>query len=223
MDRLLKTVKIQINPSIYLKDPDSSELGKKIIKGSVEVIDKIGFEDFTFKKLAKHINSTEASLYRYFENKHKLLLYLNSWYWGWMEYRLVFGTANIKDKKEQLDIAITMICEGVTNSSAEYIDEVRLYNIIISDASKVYHTKEVDKENKEGVFVKYKMVVNRLSEIILAINPEYKYSQMLVSTMIEGIHNQKYFSRHLPSLTNIIDGEDAITEFYKQMVTKCIS
>ena len=49
---------------------------------------EIGFESFTFKKLAAKIESTEASVYRYFENKHKLLIYLVSWYWNWVEYRL---------------------------------------------------------------------------------------------------------------------------------------
>ncbi|MGK0390278.1 MAG: AcrR family transcriptional regulator [Maribacter sp.] len=223
MDRLLSTVKIQVSPNTYIKDPDSSDLGKKIVSGSIELLNEIGFEDFTFKKLAKHISSTEASIYRYFENKYKILLYLTSWYWGWMEYKLVFGTVNISDARERLENAITIICEGIIQSSSNYIDESKLYDIMISDASKVYHTREVDKENKEGAFLKYKRVVERVSEMILAINPSFKYSHMLISTVIEGVHNQRYFSQHLPRLTNIIEGEDPITQFYKQMVMKTIS
>lgn len=222
MNRLVSLVKIQINDSIYIKNPDSSDLGNKIIKGSIELISEIGFDDFTFKKLAKHISSTETSIYRYFENKYKILLYLTSWYWGWMEYSLVFGTTNIKDDKERLEKAIGILCTGVVQSSASYIDEKLLYNIMISDSFKVYHTPEVDKENKEGAFAKYKRIVERLGEMILALNKDFKYSHMLVSTVIEGIHNQRFFSKHLPSLTDTVEGEDPITHFYMDLVLKTV-
>lgn len=223
MERLLSTVKIKINDSIYIKDPDSSELGRKIIRGAIELISEIGFEDVTFKKLAKHISTTETSIYRYFENKYKLLLYLTSWYWGWMEYKLVFGTANIADGKRKLEKAISIICDGIIETSADYIDESLLYQIMISDASKVYHIHAVDEVNKEGAFRKYKQVVERLSEMILSINKDYKYSHMLISTMIEGVHNQRFYSKHLPSLTDVVEGEDSITKFYTSMVLKSIS
>ena len=83
-------INIEINPELYSKNPDSSELGQKIISKSIELIHKIGFEAFTFKKLGAAIQSPESSIYRYFDNKHTLLIYLSSWYWTWTEYRLVF-------------------------------------------------------------------------------------------------------------------------------------
>ena len=46
---------------------------------------------------------------------------------------------------------------------------------------------------------------------------------MLVSTVIEGAHHQRYFVEHLPRLTDVVVGEDAITEFYNEMVIKSIS
>ncbi len=63
-------VSISLNPGLYIKDPQHSDLGKRIIKHSILLIDKIGFEQFNFKKLAEEMKSTEASIYRYFENKH---------------------------------------------------------------------------------------------------------------------------------------------------------
>jgi len=100
MNTVLTHIKIQVNEKIYVKDPETSTLGKKIIQESILLIEAIGFEDFTFKKLGERIGSNESSIYRYFESKHKLLLYLSSWYWGWMEYRLVFSTNNIKSPLE---------------------------------------------------------------------------------------------------------------------------
>lgn len=89
MDHLLTNVKISINERLYLKDPESSKLGKRIVKHGILLIDNVGFENFNFKKLGECLSSNESSVYRYFENKHKFLLYLTSWYWGWKVYQLV--------------------------------------------------------------------------------------------------------------------------------------
>ena len=85
MKTLLSNIKIEIPTGIYLKDPESSTLGKKIIENSIILLEEIGFEDFNFKKLGANIGSNESSIYRYFESKHKLLMYLTAWYWGWVE------------------------------------------------------------------------------------------------------------------------------------------
>ena len=79
-------IKFKLNDSLFCKDPQDTDLGRKIIKHGILLIDELGFEAFTFKKLAKGIQSTEASVYRYFENKHLLLLYLTSLYWEWVSY-----------------------------------------------------------------------------------------------------------------------------------------
>ncbi len=223
MQDLLLNINIQINENIYLKNPESSELGRKIIAHSIDMVYEIGFECFTFRKLAKEIDSTEASVYRYLESKHKLLLYLTSWYWGWMEYRLVFSLANVVSALERLERAVTLLTGQVKNdSSFSHINEVKLHHIVISESSKAYLTKQVDEENKEGVFAGYKQLVARVGSIILEISPNYNYPNMLVSTIIEGIHHQRYFAEHLPRLTDVVKGEDAISEFYKEMVIKMI-
>ncbi|MBL7759004.1 MAG: helix-turn-helix transcriptional regulator, partial [Chitinophagaceae bacterium] len=59
-----------MNTKLFLRDPEQSVLGRSIIQHSINMIHKVGFEDFTFKKLAQEIGTTEASIYRYFENKH---------------------------------------------------------------------------------------------------------------------------------------------------------
>ena len=224
MNELLSKVSIQVNEQIFLKNPESSELGKRIIAGSIDMIDEMGLELFTFRKLGKKINSSEASIYRYFESKHRLLLYLTSWYWGWMEYRLVFSLANVHSPEDRLARAITLLTDQVIeDSSFTHINEMKLHRIVISESSKVYLTKDVDQENKEGVFAGYIRLVKRVSGIILEINPNYKYARMLVSTMIEGAHHQQYFTEHLPRLTNLVNGEDSISKFYSEMVLNAIN
>lgn len=223
MEHILSNFKLAINTSVYIKDPESSELGKKIISGSIDLIDKIGFEAFTFKKLADKIGSTEASIYRYFENKHKLLLYITSWYWAWLESQLVYALANIEDYEEQLRRAIKVVTAKIEeDGSFSHINEVKLHNIIIAESSKAYFHKEVDKENKEGVFSGYKNIVGRIASIISKINTKYPYANMLVSTVVEGVHQQRFFAQHLPRLTNKNKDEDVVPIFFEELIFQAI-
>lgn len=211
---IFSTIKIQVNEKIYVKDPESSVLGKNIIKQSIFLIEEIGFDNFTFRKLGVKINSNESSIYRYFENKHKLLLYLSSWYWSWMEYKLILATTNIDDPFEKLRKAITVVTEKIEDDLAtEYINESILNKIIIAEFTKTLHTKEVDEENKEGFFLIYKRVINRLVELITAVNPEYKYAKSLASSIIEGALHQHFLRDHLKTITNCNE-EISPTDFY---------
>lgn len=223
MNTYLSNIKLEINKSIFLKDPDSSELGKRIITGSISLIAEIGFERFTFKKLALEINSTEASVYRYFESKHNLLVYLVVWYWRWMEYRLVFGTNNIEDNLIRLKKAIRILTEDIQeDSNFTHINEVLLNEIVIQNASKIYFIKDVEKENKEGFYLPFKELVERVSQLILECNKDFMYPHMLVTSMLEGARHQRFFAANLPNLTDVVPGEDTIVEFYSNMVLKTI-
>ena len=216
-------IQIEINPELYLKDPDSSDLGRKILSQSINLMNEIGFELFTFKKLGLLIKSPESSIYRYFESKHTLLLYLTSWYWTWTEFQLVFVTSNILSPSEKLARSIEILTKPVLEDNAvSHINEVKLCEIIFSESFKVYHTKDVDEENKKGCFKAYKSVVQRVSEIILEIKSDYKYPHMLISTVIEGAHQQKFFAEHLPSLTDITKEKNTIHQFYTDLVFKTL-
>jgi AcrR family transcriptional regulator len=217
-------VHIVISEELYTKNPESSELGKKIVSRSIEMIDELGFEAFTFKKLGQSIGSNESSIYRYFESKHMLLVYLICWYWSWIEYRLVFATTNIPSKKDKLKAAVEILTRKVdVDNSFSYIDEIILNRIIIAESSKAYHTKDIDTENEKGYYQVYKRVVQRVSNMVTDINPSFEYPNMLISTVIEGAHQQRYFSKHLPSLTDVKKGKDAIVRFYTDLVFKVIN
>lgn len=223
MDDLLGKITITIDPGVYLKDPESSELGKKIVSGSIDLIDRLGFEEFTFRKLSQEIESTEASIYRYFVNKHYLLSYLNMWYWGWQEYLLTLSLINVEPAEERLKRAITLITSPIEEDSRFLtINEVKLDRIIRSESSKIYWHKSVDEANKIGVFKPFKDFVQRIADVVLEIHPEYKYPHMLVTTIIEGAHYQQHFAAHLPRLTDVVDGENAVFEFYYDIVIKSL-
>lgn len=143
-------LQIKMNEALFLRNPESSELGKNILKHSIQLIYKTGFESFTFKKLAEDIGTTEAGIYRYFENKHKLLLYLTAWYWGWLEFQISFQTNNINDPADKLKRVIKLLATAVEDDEQiNYINEGLLHQIIIAEGSKAYLTKQVEEDNKQ--------------------------------------------------------------------------
>lgn len=218
METILSNITISVNEKLYVKNPETSDLGKKIIQRSILLIDEIGFENFTFKKLGERIASNESSIYRYFESKHKLLLYLSSWYWGWMEYRLVFETNNISNSIEKLHRAIKIVTDKIEDDSATlHINEAILNKIIIAEFTKTLLTKEVDEENREGFFLVYKRVISRLIIMINEVNPEYNFAKSLASSIVEGALHQHFLKDHLKTITNCNETISP-TDFYIHLV-----
>ncbi|MEH6535979.1 MAG: TetR/AcrR family transcriptional regulator [Psychroserpens sp.] len=223
MKTLLSNLRIDINDKIYLKDPQSSDLGKRIIEYSIKLIDDIGFDSFTFKKLGTLIGSNESSIYRYFDSKHKLLLYLTSWYWTWLEYQLVFSTTNMSNSNEKLEKAINILTKTIeSDSTFAHIDEVTLNRVVINEYSKSYLTKEVDEENKDGYFAIYKRLVNRLHDMIKDVNSDYKFPHSLASSVLEGALHQHFLKDHFKSLTDCNDKTQP-SDYFNHLVFNVLS
>lgn len=219
-------IKIALNQGLFLKDPQDSKLGRKIIQHSILMIDDFGFESFTFKKLAKEMGSTEASVYRYFENKHLLLLYLVNWYWEWVNYLISTNTRNIEDPRTKLRIIIhSMVFASHENPIVSYVNESKLHSIVISEGTKAYHTKDVDSENSKGFFKAYVDLAQQLSDVIRAINPDFRYPFAMATNMFEMSNNQIYFANHLPKLTDRClkkDKSDEVEEMLNYFVDKLL-
>ncbi len=222
MEQLLSNIKIQVNEKLFVKDPETSALGKKIIQESIILIDDIGFDDFTFKKLGEKLGSNESSIYRYFENKHKLLVYLSSWYWSWMEYRLVFATSNYANPLDKLKKAISIVTEKVEDDQKTlHINESILNKIIIAEFTKTFHTKEVEQENKEGFYYIYIRVINRLTAIIIEVNPDYLYPKCLASSIVEGAMHQQFLKDHMQAITDCNETTSP-NDFYFDLTEKLL-
>jgi len=223
MKDLFSIININVNEKLFIKDPTSSELGMKIISIGIFLIDEVGFENFTFKKLALKIETTEASIYRYFESKHTFLLYLINWYWVIIEYRLLIETANIDDAITKLYKSMHVIT-SVPNPENELVFEweLSLKRLVINESTKVYRTKEVDRENEFGIYSVYKSIVSRMVDLIQEINPSYPFPAMLISSIIECSNNQRFFKDHLPRLTNTIANQDAFENFALDLINKTL-
>lgn len=206
-------LQIQLMEKLYLRDPQETKLGRSIIQHSIELIDELGFERFTFKKLAERIASTEASVYRYFENKHLLLIYLVSWYWEWTKYQIEFHTHNVDDPIQKLRIALSTLVNTVKrNASIDFVDEDILFRLVVIEGIKAYHSKEVDRENKTGFFGTYKALAELIAGFITEINPQFAYPRALASTLMEMSKDHIYFAEHLPRLTDVRIHNDDLSQ-----------
>ncbi len=217
----------QLNDNLFLRDPQNTMLGQNIISKGVKMIDELGFEVFTFKKLAEGISSTEASVYRYFENKHRLLIYLIDWYWTWLDHRLDFELNNIEYPKERLRKCLRLLTQETKNDrNIAFMDMESLHRIVMTEFEKTYLTKDVDSNNKEGLFLPYKSLCNKVAAIISEINPQYAFPLSLTSTAMLAVTHQVYYAQHLPSLSDMKnDGKKSnqkLFEFLESLILKTI-
>ena len=220
-------IRIKMNEKLFLRNPEESVLGKKIIKNGLALINKIGFEEFTFKKLANEISTTEASIYRYFENKHRLLVYLINWYWSYLEYKVIFHINNVSNPEIKLKTIIKLLVEEPLNKEVNYdfISENEAYKLIMWEGSKSYLTRNVSKDNKDQLFKPYKNLCERISSIIKEYNPKYKFPHSMASTLLEMAHSQKFFMQNLPALTDFTkeQGDKKIILFLESMLFSSLS
>jgi len=201
---------IKMNEKLFLRDPEATELGKKIVRQGALMIRDMGIEEFTFRKLAAHIGTTEAGIYRYFENKHRLLVYLVAWYWSWREYLVAHHIGHLSDPVAQLHKVIQIIADDLSGQPASEpatslgttIDNNALFQIVVAESNKTYLTKDVAAYNQAKVFKPYKDLCQRIASLILACEPAYAYPHSLASTLLEMAHLQYFFMHHLPSLTD---------------------
>lgn len=209
-------IRFQINEQLFLRDPQDSKLGRNILNQGILLLDELGLEEFTFRKLATQIQSTEASIYRYFENKHLFLTYILCWYWERVRYRIAISTKNIDHPEEKLRIALHTLVDSTREDRAvEYIDESVLFRIILTEGTKAYHSKLVDEENKKGFFLVYKALAADLAAIIKTIRPDFSYPLALSSTLLEMASFHIYASEHLPSLTEVRTSDNDLTQVKK--------
>lgn len=204
-------IHLHLDPRLYVRDPEETDLGRRIVDAAIRLIDGSGFERFTFRALAKSIRSTEASIYRYFENKHRLLLYLTSWYWSWVDYRLEFraGSGDPSPRERLHRIVDVLLQSGTYDPTWSHIDEVALHRIVVVESHKVYQTQWVDADDAEALFSAYQALVAKVGDVISAASPRYAFPIALASTLIEAAHQQIFFCQHLPSLTDVelVDGK----------------
>lgn len=219
-------IRIQPSDRLALRDPENTQLGRNIVRQGLLLMHRLGYEQFTFKKLADEMGTTEASIYRYFENKHRLLLYILNWYWNFLEYLVMFSLQNLNDPSQKIrkviELLVYQLPDGLDSSG---LDKKALYEIVIAESSKAYLIREVEEINKVQLFKPYKDLCGRIAQLFNDYNPEYPFARSLSSTLMEMAHYQYFFMMHLPSLTDFSQDKkvENIISFLENLVFSSIN
>lgn len=191
--------------NLYIKDPLSSNLGLKLLEESARMLGEDGFDAFTLKKLAHNLQTTESSVYRYFDNKHRLLVYHINLYWEWLnqEVQEQCYQKGLQGRKA-LERAFEIMCFPKANNwPKDGISYECMHKILTHQSVKAYFSSYVDIENKDGAHRALKTLVQRLSEWLHEETPDFEFPKSLINTLLASVMMQPFYAEHLPSLTEL--------------------
>lgn len=169
----------------------------------------IGLEAFTFKKLAERMGSTEMTVYHYFANKQRLLQYYYQVYWLWLATYCQQEGRALKDPMERLRGDIRAIC-GLwpEDARAAQFDPRELRELVINEGSKSFLHKNVDSDNRLNLFKPYKDLCGHLASELKACSPRMRNARSFATTLVEMAHSLEFAMHHLPALTELSEKRD---------------
>ncbi len=216
-------IRIVVDEHLYLRDPQETELGRRLLSVAVEMIGEMGLEAFTFSKLARKCVSTEASVYRYFHNKHELLGYLVAWYWSWLDYQVNVRSTNIADPSRRLNIILGVLAVSTSgNDITPWMNETLLHRLVISESGKL---QLAGQHTAARAYAHQEIFTRRIADTIASVDAAYKYPKALASLLIQQAHQQRWYADHFPELTeiNISNGNcKTLIKFLEHILQGCI-
>jgi AcrR family transcriptional regulator len=218
-------LQVNLNTNLFLKNPEQSVLGQEIIEGGLALMVEIGYEKFTFKKLAQKIATTEASIYRYFENKHLFLNYLTDLYWTLLSVNFTWISDLEIVPSQKLDKMMAMLIEDDLQFKIETKYSLNLLKrLCIQEVSKTFLSIDVDQLNANKIFQPIKDVIYIFSKSIKEMNPDYSHQESLSSLVILGAIKQLFIMEHLPRLSSFSDSrsKEELKKFMVDIIQKTL-
>lgn len=205
----MSAVHLRPDPALSLRDPEQTEVGRAMLAGGLELMNDIGLEAFTFRKLAAEIGSTEVTLYKYFPNKQRLLQYYFQLYWLWLRRTCGREVERSRDPQDALRRSIEAICGVWPRDVPELqLDARALRLLVIEEGMKSYLHKNVDADNARRLFAPYKELSAFLAERLTACRRSVPMPRSFATTVIEMAHSLPFAMEHLPSLTELSSRKD---------------
>lgn len=219
MQHLTQHLELQIPESLYLKNPRETAVGISLLEHAATMIASQGIDSFTFRKLSAEAGCTEATVYRYFENKHQLLLYILNIYWGWLEYQLVFDTHNLTDPAEKLKRTISLLADPGFDFMSNKTFARHVIQTAINEGVKVHITRHLKEEIRNGAMSGYFNLVNRISIFVSEHDGHYPYPTALATGLIDASLQQLFYQKHIRGISEAAD-DNKITDFLIRMIPK---
>ena len=216
---------IEPDPGLALRDT-ASPMGTRILADGLLLLNELGLEAFTFKKLAERIGCTEVTVYHYFANKQRLLQYYFQVYWLWLYTHCQQEGRNLNDPQERLRGDIRVIC-GIwpADARATHFEPSALRELVINEGSKSFMHKNVDSDNKLKLFKPYKDLCAHIAVEVKACSPRMRSSRSFATTLVEMAHSLEFAMRHLPALTELSDKRErkALAAFLIDMAERYVA
>ncbi len=199
---------IEPDPGLALRDPNSPT-GLRILQEGLPLMNELGLEAFTFKKLADRIGCTEATTYNYFANKQRLLQYYFQSYWLWLSVHCEQEGRSLKDPMARLRGDIKAL-SGIwpKDHRAGLFDPALLRAVVINEGSKSFLHKNVDSDNERHLFKPYKDLCAHIASELKACSPRLRAPRSFATTLVEMSHSLEFAMEHLPALTELSNKRD---------------
>ena len=192
------------DPSLHHRDPAASAVGERILKQGLFLMNELGLEAFTFKKLTEYAECTEATIYAYFPNKQRLLQYYFQLYWMWLDTHCQQQGRSLADPWKRVQGDIRALCGlWAKDAMAAQLDPRKLRALVIVEGSKSFMHRNVDEDNKLKLFQPYKDLSAHLAIELKACNKKCKHPRTFATMLIEMAHSLEFAMEHLPALTEL--------------------
>ena len=218
MNSLTNIIDVQVPENLYIKNPRESRVGKDILAHGAAMIAKCGIEAFNFLKLASECQCTEATIYRYFENKHKLLLYYLNLFWGWQEYFMVMRTHSVEEPGKRLKEVVSVLSHPEIPSNTDPAYGANIVEIATSEGVKIHLSREVGAEITDGSMFVYYRLLKRISKFISDKKPKHKYPDTLAITIIDAALQTKFYQDRYPGLAVNIHNAKSSGDFLFSLI-----
>jgi AcrR family transcriptional regulator len=214
-----------INPNLFVKNPTDTDLGRKIVGNGLRLLHKTGIEQFNFKKLAVAAKTTEASVYRYFKDKHQFILYFNAWYWRYILFLVEIEIKTEQKPKDQLNSMLSFLYNKQKfKFKSEILDIYLLRELMLSESVRLIYTQNIENITKLNLLSDQIKFLEMIKNIIKEINPKIKYPLALASTIVEGIQMQNHFISHSLPLTDMQTSDSkSYSTYLDSLLTNIIS
>ncbi len=213
MKQLTQNLELHFPNCLYLKNPKGSEIGESIVEMGAHFLGNFGLEELTFKKLAIEVGCTEATIYRYFNNKQQLLLYILNIYWSWQEYVIVFNCQNI----ENAEIKLKRVISALAKPEFEFLANRTFANNVlltaINEGVKAHYTIHIQNEMDHGKTIGYQRLISRIAEYIEEYNKLYPYSNSMAICLADSALQQLFIQSHHKNKTKTAIGVENIEKF----------
>jgi AcrR family transcriptional regulator len=220
MDTLTQHIELQIPNCLFQKNPRETEIGNKLVETATHLIAQLGLEQFTIKKLALETGCTEATVYRYFENKHQLMLYIMNIFWGWQEYLLVFSTQNIHNESEKMKRAIALLA----NPDFGFLPYRKFANSVllaaINEGVKIHIIRNLKDEIENGSMAAYRNLAQRIAGLIKSFDKTYAYPHALAMQLMDAAIHQQFCHRYLRGVSEAALNKEHIENFLIGLLPK---